>query len=368
MPILFYCNSFLSIAPYIRTMGLCRSLLNDFSIDYIRAGAPFQFNLDSPRFKQINLPLLTVDDRRRLTPPPGATLEQTLENRLSFVLKELSPYYLCFITELFPFSSLPFTYEIRTLIRYVKHCNPACKIICCIRDIMDKRKDQESKETLEILKAHYDYIFVHADPSIITLRESFPYSEEISDKIIYTGFIPNGSLIEAVQREKKILLSNATGFIGDELIQAAAETAILFPDYEFHVVLGPLTSKKLILYLKDLQTKPGYNRLHISGLLANFTSALQQSALSISLAGYTLIDVVHTKTPSLTYPLYYDDQFQRAQKFSEHGLVKILSKEDLEPIKMAKHIREALKSKSPSININMNGIENSRKEIIKIAC
>lgn len=131
-------------------------------------------------------------------------------------------------------------------------------------------------------------------------------------------------------------------------------------------MLGPQAPSLLHKYLQNLISTPGYENLQISGLQENFCDLLQKSSLSISLGGYSLVDVVYTKTPGLCYPAYYHDQYLRPIKFAEKGLVHILKEEDLQPERLAQKITEILQKPYPNVQINMNGVQNSKLGILKL--
>ena len=56
------------------------------------------------------------------------------------------------------------------------------------------------KRRFVIIKAHFDHVLVHGDPSFVTLPDTFPLAGEIADKIIYTGLVAGADPAEPSRR------------------------------------------------------------------------------------------------------------------------------------------------------------------------
>ena len=315
------------------------------------------------------MPRLNVNPfTRELTLPSeeSAAIELFI-SRLDTCMKNLQNPYACLITELFPFSGHFYQQEVLSIYRIVKSFNPKCKLICCLKDIPDKRNYETASQTLGLLIELYDRILIHSDPSIVSLQDSWPYAKLVNSKIFYTGFIPNGAIEQnEMSRQKRIVVSNGTGTLGADFIKLIAETADSFPDYEFRIILGPQTPPLLKEYLDTLRNQRGYEQLNVCGIQENYCELLQKSALSIGLGGYSLVDIAYAKTPALCYPVYFYDQIIRAKHFAQKGLVQILQETDLEKNRLAYLIKEALYRPYPNIQINMNGVKNSKEELIRL--
>jgi predicted glycosyltransferase len=355
----------LSLAPYMRTFAVCRLLCSEHTVDYVFAGRGIESRLNYPNFREIFLPpfALHLPERRLHSPESGLSSGEFFFKRASILKEALQPPYDCFVTELFPFSGLEFKDEVLMIIDYLQQFGRGCRIVCSLRDIMDPKIPAERLTTVELLLGLYDTILVHGDPTIMPLEKSCSYAGLVAHKIRYTGFIPNKADKNPIlgTREKRFLISNGTGVFGDEFILTVAQALSKFPEYEAVFLLGPLSSQGLHLNMKALCARSDYAHLRVSEMVADYCGELEKSVLSIGLAGYSLIDVVCTKTPALVYPAGFPDQFLRAKVFAEKQYVKIIEPKDLFPRRIASMITERLSIPYPENEIDMEGAEHSRQ-------
>lgn len=370
MKLLFYTMCFLGVAPYIRSLALSRKFLQDFDVDYIHGGVPLISGIDSPRFKEIALPSFTVKYPDNKLIPSGnfKTIPEVFFARkqtLTASLKDSS--YNAFMTELFPFQKLKLWNEISYILKQIKKTSPQVKMVGSFRDCIDEVILKEQRQTAEIILQYYDKILIHTDPNFIKLEDSYSFTHLIQHKIVYTGFIPNGTILsDPPPREKRILVTMGGGAFGQILVKSVADIADRFPDYEFVMIMGPRSPTELRNYIEEKKRIPGFEGITISEFIPDLCAALQRCSLSISLGGYTLIDVVCTGTPSLALPYHLNDQTIRTKKLSNAGLVKIINEEDLEKNRLTAAIQDSLSAPHPSYQINANGLENSRKELLSI--
>lgn len=204
MRILFYCQSSLSIAPYLRTLKISQALLDVASIDYIRSYNLYDMKMPASNFKYINLPsFVTNPSTYDYTLPEGVeTLEEMFNIRSQSWINNLQNPYDCFVTDLFPFSGFLFENEILNIYQHLKKANQKCALVCSLRDIPDQKKYPEELKTLKIVLQYYDRILIHADPSIVTLYDYWSFASLVKNKIFYTGYIPNGHLSQSnVERD-----------------------------------------------------------------------------------------------------------------------------------------------------------------------
>jgi predicted glycosyltransferase len=365
---LFYCQHLIGMGHLIRSLTICKSLVHVFDIDFLQGGFSLDLTVNSEHFNHIFLPPLWREDwNSNGSDPYGKhSVESIFTQRQAKLKKILNTPYDFFITEYFPFSKFEFKDEILEIIRKIKTINPKCKVICSLRDIVDKWSKQENEEATRIFLHSYDYVFVHGDPSFIQLEDSFPLSEKFSNKIIYTGYVTDLPVSKITRNSNSIIISMGTGSFGDELIIATVKASKFLPEYEFHFILGPKTKNSTKLEVEKFQ-KEKSTKIFISNFISNFTEKLSEAALSISLAGYnTVTDLIKTKTPALVYPYPNQEQLLRAKKFSSQGLFRTLSKKDLEPRELSKIIREAVKLSYPNKAVTLDGAEQTKNALLKM--
>lgn len=368
---LYYCQYLVGIGHLVRSLNICRSLVKKFEIDFLLGGYQVDVTLESPHFHILELPPLDLEN-----PSAAGFTEEILKTKIaerqSYIENIKLPYDF-FITEIFPFSKWCFKDEIETLILKIKKLNPNCVIACSLRDSSSLRDicsvyspDLEYR-ILDFIDKYYDVVFVHSDPRIYKLEESFSIVEkQLKHKLIYTGFIVRpDEKIALNKREKRIVVSLGSGRFGGELLHAVLKVISFFPNYKFVFITGPKTSDVLINEFKELVPSSSKN-IQILPFIDHFPEYLSKSALSISLGGYTIMDIVYTKTPALVYPSTFHDQYVRALKFSCFGFLKIITQQDLEPSKLMQMIKMALQMPPPSFDIDMSGSETTALELDKL--
>ncbi|MBS4168195.1 glycosyltransferase [Parachlamydia sp. AcF125] len=358
---LFWCQYLLGIGHLVRGLRLCQSLIQDFEIDFLQGGREVHQVLSSPRFHKIPLsPLSHLLN-------PAESYEEILKKRHDFLDSFLTLPYQFFVSQSFPMGKHDFTHEVLNIIARVKKINPTCLVVCSCLDYVPT--DPKHIEWIyPLLDRYYDKVFIHCDPQILNLHETSVLAQKLGDKLVYTGYVSSGKLIRpSSERVKRILVTVGGGSVGEELLRAAAEVSIFFPDYEFMLVLGPQSSPKLANDLHLFQ-KIGGSNIRLVPFLPNFTEELQQCALSISLGGSTIIDLCETKTPGIIYPYpsKFSKQRQRAEQFASKGIVQVISPPDLAPHRFRTIIEKTLSSPFPPIEINLNGAENMRRGIQKL--
>ena len=356
---LFYCQHLVGVGHLTRSLKVCQSLLELCPIDFLRGGPDIGLSIDSPNFRTIELPPLSKND-------PWAPIqgEESMPLRKEILKKELNEPYDFFITELFPFSKWLLKDEVEGIIQRVKELNPRCVIGCSLRDSFLQNDPEQEALILDFINRCYDVVFVHSDPSIFKLEESFSLAKQVKKKVIYTGFITSARLRDT--QLKRILVSMGAGSFGGEMVWSAAHTAIFFPQYEYLLVMGPKSPAKLMTELEELFKQSKFNNVRVVPFMRNFEETLAESCLSISLGGYTLIEAVNARTASIVYPSTFPDQFVRSKKFAAAGLARLISEEDLNPFKLKEIIQEVLNNPRPEHEINMSGAKNTKLELSKL--
>lgn len=359
---LFYCQYLVGIGHLIRSLHLCRCLIKDFQIDFLQGGQGVNLSLSSSAFHLIQLPAI---EGPLLFPENKTTLERRFQERQA-IIKHLNTPYDFLITELFPFSKWEFKEEVFSLIKQVKTINPHCLIFCSLRDSFIQNTAEREKKILEILNRDYAAVFVHSDPRVFQLQESFSLQQKITPNIIYTGFIANPEARLAQRREKRIVTSLGEGAFGQNVMEAVLKIAPDFPDYQFAFIMGPKSPPSLAPTLKKIAKEIHASNIKIESFIDNFPDYLNASALSISLGGYTIMDAVYTKTPALVIPTKFLDQYIRSLKFHAFGFIHVLTDQQLDPASLKTAIQNALKMPIPSFDIDMQGAQTTSREIQRI--
>ncbi len=366
---LIFSQPALGIGQMMRSLYICKSLVEHFSIDFLQGAPGVNFPMESPHFHLYRLPPLWLQswqDPPIVVDPTGKhSVEAVFEARAKYVKPILKTPYAFVLIELYPFSKWFFSKEIDAIIKKVKHVNPGCKIFCSLRDISGKKPLEDEKRIADKVNQMFDAVFVHADPSVVRLEESFSLVKDIEDKIIYTGYVsdPEKSVGPSV-RQKRVVVSVGAGSFGFELLRAVSLAAIFEQEYEFLLVLGPKSPPEVRRDIEYAVKQLELSNIKIVEFLPNFYSVLRQSALSISLGGSTIIDVIATKTPALVYVDSHVEHVFRADKFAQKGGIGILHLGDLNPERLCPMIRTAAMSPFPEVHIDVSGAQKTAHLIL----
>lgn len=367
---LIFSQPALGIGQMMRSLYICKSLVEHFSIDFLLGAPAVNYYMGSPNFHLHQLPPLWIQswqDPPQLVDPTGQRSVEAVFQERANVLEPLLKTPCAFVLiELYPFSKWIFGKEIDALIEKVKHVNPDCQIFCSLRDLTDKKALENEKRIVDKIKQLFDGILVHADPSIVRLEESFSLVKEIEDKIVYTGYVSDPETpIGQFARQKRVVVSVGSGSYGYELPRAVSLAAIFVQEYEFLFILGPKSPPEVRRDIEYAVEQLELRNIKIVDFLPNFYSVLRQSALSISLGGSTIIDGIATKTPALVYVDAHVEHVARADRFARKGAIGVLHLEDLNPDRLCAMIRTAAIKSFPAVKIDVSGAQKTAQYIVE---
>ncbi|MCE5317276.1 MAG: hypothetical protein LLG04_07930 [Parachlamydia sp.] len=358
---LFYSQFALIAEPPVLSLSLCKRLIQEIDLDFLYGSPVPRHLLADPHFHLLTMPPLDLNVK---------DLQQhneQHEKRIAFLEKEVKPPYSFFITEIFPFGKIFLREEILFLKTWLKRLEPAMRMVCSLPDTIEIVKPSLQEKALRLFQEHFDAVFVHSDPNLIRLEDSFPAAASIRDKIIYTGFVPN-SLEPAsleTKRGKSILIPISWQFFGEELVRAILPVMSQFLDYEFVFVLPRTAPAFLGEILQAWQKQHNGSAMRILPPQKSLDKLLRESALSISLANAHLIDMLHARTPGIAFAAGSPMQQIRLLSFAAKGLVKTMTPNDLVPARLQELIREALAMPYPEHQYDTNGAECTLKELLK---
>ena len=129
--------------------------------------------------------------------PLSKSLEHNRRCLLLSVLQDEAPVS-ALVIEMFPFGRRRFHFEIEPLLdacyesgEYNPNprlrCRPA--IVCSVRDVLVSRSNKDYRWAAEKILSHFDAVLVHGQKSVLPFSQTFPLSDQIRDKIKYTGYV-----------------------------------------------------------------------------------------------------------------------------------------------------------------------------------
>ncbi|MTI17027.1 glycosyltransferase [Rhodobacteraceae bacterium RKSG542] len=297
----------------------------------------------------------------------GKTIDENWWQRRCKETEELflsKPFDLL-LTETFPFGRRAFTRELTPLLELARTQKKPPLIACSIRDIL-VRKDKLAKEQwmAEMARRYYDLVLVHSDPSLIELKDSFPFYDEIRSLVSYTGFVSTGrkTNLTTTNERGEIIVSCGGGAVGLHLLENASQAAKLamndgLPNWR--LLVGHDINEEAFERLKA-QATPNTT---IERARPDFPALLERAALSISQAGYnTVIDILRANQRCILVPFAQgveSEQTQRACSLEQRGRAIVLEEATLTPEALLSAVKQGLHRSLPNLSVSLDGAKRS---------
>ena len=372
MKVIYYCQHVLGIGHYFRSLEIARAL-HRHEVVLVTGGASVDVDLP-PHVTECRLPGLKMDsDFSILTPTDeGRSLEAVSEERaaLLYSLFERSAPDL-FVVELYPFGRKRFGFELLPVLEGLSQGNlGSAKVVCSLRDILVEKEDQQAYErrVLDLLNRYFDALLVHADPSAISLEETFLSTADIAIPVVYTGFVTSRPEADAGLKlrerleiggdETLIVASAGGGKVGAMLLRALIDASFVLSrlgKLRVYIFTGPfMTSADFAALTEQAASMVG---VRVARFTKEFLSFLAAADLSVSMAGYnTCMNILAAGVPSLVWPFGQNrEQRLRAEKLAALGGMTVINDTDLKPARLAEIVAEALKkprvSAGPAVNL-----------------
>ncbi|RPJ06713.1 MAG: hypothetical protein EHM28_09555 [Spirochaetaceae bacterium] len=224
------------------------------------------------------------------------------------------------------------------LIKSLLYLKQSGKTIVCLalRDILwDKetlQKKWQSKNYTMVLETLYDKILVFGDKSVFDMAQEYGFSETISGKMVYLGYLVDATGKPPEKKNDRILICVGGGTDGFRLIDKILSSS----GRDFIVVTGPYISAKDFEHLRK-----NYPAVRLIRDTKDLYSIMTESSCVISMLGYnTFCELLQCKVPAVIMPRVFPDKEQllRAQVFHKQGLfeyiedIQALDRESLEAL------------------------------------
>lgn len=255
--------------------------------------------------------------------------------------------------------------ELQPSLLWLRKERPKARLILCLRDILDDPEQVNAlwkrRRLFEAVERLYDSIWVFGTPRVCDVAKEYGFPASIAQKVNYCGYImPNPKLRprEEIRRElgltneKLILVTAGGGGDGYELMKVflksmrmlqrgrkstevpARSLLVLGPD------LRPLKRQRL---LQKAAVTPGV--LQALDFTAELTQLMHAADLVVSMGGYnTLCEILALEKRAIIVPRVHPvpEQWIRARKMQELGLLDMLHPENLSAEALAAKIDEIL--------------------------
>ncbi len=251
------------------------------------------------------------------------------------------------VVETFPFGRRPLRFELVPLMRMIDDSKPRPLRLCSVRDILQLRTTERYRQTVDEVKAWFDYVLVHADPAVATLADTFPFVDELPGKVFHSGYLYDrsdgrGGESKTEQRDE-VIVSAGGGAVGLKLLETAiaARSHSKLPDRRWRLLVGEYMDASKV---KALQKQAG-DGIIVERNRRDFAALLSACAVSVSQAGYnTVLDTVAANCRAVLVPFSRggeSEQTHRAEKFSALGRAVVLAEKDLNPKALAAAVERA---------------------------
>lgn len=271
------------------------------------------------------------------------------------------------VTEMFPFGRRKFRQELTSWFDFM---GPLPKITCSLRDILvTPKKTGRLAETCDTVWRYYDTIFVHSDPAIQCLDDTFPRAPELQEKLHYTGYVVDADLPKSAQKRWGVCLSVGSGIVGAKLIELAiaCRKQGLVAARPWLIVAGSQANE---VDLKSWQQEAG-PELKIVRFRPDLPAQIAAADLSVSQAGYnTIAETLAVGTPMVLVPFETpteDEQIKRAHRIEALGRAVVIREQNLTIETLARAIEQAAQMRHKPVDIELDGAARTANMLIKLA-
>ncbi len=368
--VLFYVQHLLGIGHQRRAATLTRAMERaGLSVAFVSGGMDVPgldtgkarfFQLDPVRADGIYFKeLLDKNDQ-----PIDKAFKQRRSEQLLKIFHDTRPRLV--LLEMFPFGRRQMRFELVPLLEAAKNCENPPKVISSVRDILVKAPKQERIiEMLNWVEEHFDNVLIHGDPKLIPFDKTFHPAREISQKILYSGYVVDEKVDEAphpTDGEDEVIVSTGGGAVSERLVKAAVSARKLSPlkDKVWRILIG----HSLPEYIFAQYAALAEDRLIIQRSRPDFTSLLPNCALSISQGGYnTVMEVLRAGCPRVIVPYsggLETEQTLRAKLLAESNALTYVDEEDLTGQILSDAIDQTISiEQRPPSSLDTNGAEQT---------
>lgn len=340
--ILFYVQHLLGVGHLRRTLAIAEACADrGVEVHVVSGGMPLE-ETHSPRIDFHQLPPVRAADGdfSRLLQGDGTPVDDrwrsNRKEQLSQLAQRIQPRIL--VTELYPFGRRQLRFEIVPLLDCVRALRG--RVVCSIRDVVQKREALREQETVDILNGYYDDVLVHGDSDFLPLQASFSLTEKIRCNLHYTGLVSTGNEGPAGHIEEgEVIVSAGGGAVGTMLYQTAVRAADqdCVRHLEWRILVGSQAQGGLRERLRD--EAPANVRIEANR--PDFLHLLEYARLSVSQAGYnSVVDILVSGVPALLVPFQGDgsetEQVMRARRLKQMGRADFIEEAELYPEGLAR--------------------------------
>ena len=378
--VLFYVQHLLGIGHLQRALRIAEALAqNAIAVTLVSGGAPVALPRDPAiRFVQLT-PVRAKDARFALVDGAGRPIDDWLRDQRRAAL--LAAFAMArpdaVIIEGYPFARRAFRFELEPLIAAVRAARPRPRLVCSVRDIVVMRDDPQRHRDIALsVRRDFDAVLVHGDAAFIPFEASFPAAPEITDRLIYTGYVcpPPEAISAGAMPEPEpmsgggIVVSAGGGAAGHALLKAAlaARRSGCLAELPWRLISGTnLPETDFAALCADIPAN-----VVIERFCYNFVGLLRGCRVSVSQAGYnTVLDILAAHARAVLVPFAAEretEQLVRAERLAALGAVEMVRESALSPRSLAAAIERAAAREPAMVAIDTDGAAKSARLIAQM--
>jgi predicted glycosyltransferase len=255
--------------------------------------------------------------------------------------------------------------EIIPTLQWFKRSHPHAHTILGLRDIMDDaertRKDWKDKGVYDALQQYYTEIWVYGNQNFYDPIRQYQIPEDISRKVIFTGYIPRAvpklrevrevrSEQQLGSKEKLVLVTAGGGGDGyghmDGFLRMLEEWKKP-PPFRTVMVTGPFMPKKRRV---EIFRRARYQKVRCYRFYRHMERLIGAADVVVSMGGYnTVCEILSQRKPSLIIPRESPrrEQLIRAEILGGRNLADFIRWHEVKPSLLRTHLLTILENHEP---------------------
>lgn len=248
------------------------------------------------------------------------------------------------------------------------------RCILGLRDILDDstavRSEWLSRKNIQAIEDFYDAIWIYGDRHVYNAVQEYRFPRSLAKKTRFTGYLDQTSRMatgsgdncrgtngESTSRKRSVICAVGGGQDGAALIDAFINAVT--PDIDAIVLTGPYLPQQALQAAR--RAAAIRKNLQIVGFTPEADFFIAGADRVVAMAGYnTVCSILSFCKPALLVPRMVPrrEQWIRAQRFRELGLVDMISPKRLTPKSLASWLRRPVEHFSDARDlVDLNGLD-----------
>lgn len=389
--ILFYSHDAYGMGNIRRTLAMCEHLVKTIphASILILTGSPVVHSLRMPgRVDYVKLPCLTREASESFTTKYWSMSVQELTAiRADLILSAVRN----FKPDLVIVDKKPMGIkkEFFGALNWIRKHLPATRVILGLRDILDEPEATipvwQKNRYFEVIETYYDGVWIFGDPVVFDAVREYRMPASVAQKTHYTGY-----LIKPQIESNRLQIRTALGLNGGLFsVVMAGGGGDGFPIMKTYVETAKQNGHKSHHIDSLLLTGPEMSpdqREQVAAWCSNglpvrhqeFTDEIENLLIAadvvVSMGGYnSTCEILAYRKKAVVIPRVHPvkEQYLRAKRLAEMGLISMIHPDELSPTKLQHAIEHTAKQKhmfdhiEDKINLNgLQGVEQLTKALL----